>query len=1402
MINGQLFTTEFVLHGITELPVWQLLDTSAAFLTFRSGLTAHYSALAWASTLNEEQTEDALIAPVLDLLGWENCTIAQINGSAQGCEDVPDYLLFETSEAQALALELADAERTKFAVALLEAKRWTRPLDRADDAHIPTRKRLDYSAPSSQMLHYLARADVISERKLKWGVLTNGVLFRLYYQDGRSRSEDFFEVDLSLVFNLPGAPEPPERFEAQHLLKLFYLFFGRAGFAPQNWDVAERTLHLIGLHESQLYEARVAAELSDRVVNTLFPSLAGAIAMTDVNGRQDIAASMDTDAPYLRRGFYSRAYLDELREGTLVLLYRLLFVFYAEDRRLLALDRRFKNYSVSDLRGRIAQELDQGVVQAKNVARHWQHLDNLFALINIGDDDVGMPAYNGGLFQPDRAPILVRAHVGDRFLAPALDALSRRTHAPSKPRINYSDLSVSRLGSIYARLLETVLVQDDERQFTTMPASFAGKASGSDYTHDELVSLVIDQSMARLIRAKYDQFEAILTKFSQKTTLHSQDWKKLAKLDPATEILELSICDPAMGSGQFLVALVDYLTDQILAATHRAQSQVNEQVWAALKDAEQLWISPVLVRVADIRQRILQEASERGWSMRENQLDDRQIVRRIILKKMLFGVDKNPMAVELAKLTLWLHTFTVGAPLSFLDHHLKCGDSLHGEKLMQVGRDLSSIGVLFQTAELEHLALAAVHLQNVAGLTDTSLAEVHESKRLSDAADAQLRPVLNLLSFWRALRWLIPGWPTVKLAKIKDESVRLGLAELLSGRVNLTAALNAPTLAGEMAGNSAAIKAVHNLLSQTRAIAKREQFFHWTAAFPTVWTHPKSGFDAVISNPPWGRMKLQESAWFAERSSKIARQTRAADRKALIDEELKYQTERAQDYRRAAESRDTSMRVLRESGEYPLLSGDPHLYSLFVERAQALVHRRGMVGLLTPSGIAADKSVSELFRAISSTGRLAALFAFENKDCENKDLENKGLENKGLENKDLENIRCFFPDLDPHFKFCVLIFGAPAWKFPHADCAFFLHRGDEILAPERVLKLTAQDFLRINPNTGAAPFFRTPRDAEITLKIYRKHPVLVNRASSIEQRAWPVRYATMLHMTNDSKLFLTEAALKKQGFKPAARNRWKKGELQALPLYEGKMLHLYDHRAADVAQPEGIADAEKANPARFPAPQFRVIDDEEKSLAKYALTFKDATSASHARTMIAAIAPTSALGNTLPKIAVETIKDLPLLLANLCCFAYDYCARQKLQGQHLSWFIVEQLPLIPPARFQTSIGGTVIADYIRHEVLALSYTAHDLADFAVDMGYVDQNGQVLPPNVFDPDDRAHRMARLDALFFELYELSAKEIKYVLSSFPIAREKDEKQFGAFRTQTLILGYFKRLRGGRLLHDVLY
>jgi len=332
-------------------------------------------------------------------------------------------------------------------------------------------------------------------------------------------------------------------------------------------------------------------------------------------------------------------------------------------------------------------------------------------------------------------------------------------------------------------------------------------------------------------------------------------------------------------------------------------------------------------------------------------------------------------------------------------------------------------------------------------------------------------------------------------------------------------------------GDSPAIAALNVLIGEARALAARETFFHWWTAFPTVWrygTEADGGFDAVIGNPPWDRIKLQEVEWFAERKMDIARQARASDRKALIEKEQKRKTPLWADYMQASTTAEAMGRVVRESGEYPLLSGgDVNLYSLFVERATALVRANGIVGLLTPSGIAADKGASEFFRSITAPQamdllgdertRLAALYDFENR-------------------------KIFFPDIHASFKFCAFIFGGAQRRFDTARCAFFLHSLTELHDPDRVLELSAADFTRVNPNTGAAPIFRTQRDAKLTTRIYAANPVLVrheiaNGRVVAEHKAWPVRYNRMFDMTNDSDKFITRAELEKTGWKPAPLNR-------------------------------------------------------------------------------------------------------------------------------------------------------------------------------------------------------------------------------------------------------------------------
>ena len=599
--KANFFSSDFLLRGIQETNAWQDIS-DAALDTFIDRLRTHYAPFRADSTLNEAQTEDELIEPVIDLLGWNDAWISQVNLSETGREDVPDFLLFAEPAAKDRALQTSDDDRAHHGVALLEAKRWLRQLDRGEESiQVGNRKRRDFGAPSSQMLRYLSLADVMSDRAVKWGILTNGAIWRLYWQDARSRAEDFFEIDLAGLLGVPGVQPELDNYATRHGLKLFWLMFGRAAFNPQEWDIQRRSFHTIALAEARLYEETVSDQLGNRIFTEVFPSLCAAL------------AAGDTEAGKAAVGRYSEAYLVLLREAALVLLYRLLFLFYAEDRRLLpVMDARYASYSLSELRDVIAQARDGGKVLSERSTRYWDILNDLFRLIADGDDAVGMPAYNGGLFETARVPILARTRVVDARLAPVIDALSRRVEDVLKGRINYRDLSVAHLGGLYERLLEYRLEQA-HGALKVVKAGFARKGSGSYYTHDALVRLVIDESVGRLTQERQQAFEQLLAGFAGKAQLKPYEWDALEAADPASQFLALKICDPAMGSGHFLVALVDWLADRILEAAQDGAEKVNACGFAAhLVEAGRPWTSPIVARVADIRRRILTAAREHG----------------------------------------------------------------------------------------------------------------------------------------------------------------------------------------------------------------------------------------------------------------------------------------------------------------------------------------------------------------------------------------------------------------------------------------------------------------------------------------------------------------------------------------------------------------------------------------------------------------------------------------------------------------------------------------------------------------------------------------------------------------------------------------------------------------------
>ena len=1344
-IQGSLFSNDFLRESIVRLADWQALD-DADITALQQQLGAIIDGFPIAQTPNESQTEDDLIWPVLQSLGWTE-SLRQQNLSPRGREDVPDGLLFADEAAKARANGFAEEwKRYEIGLVAVESKRWLRPLDRRSG------RRGEETAPSTQMLRYLRRIDDVTTGKLRWGILTNGARWRLYYQGARSVSEQFFEIDLAMVLGLPGHNEGLFALtddERLHWLKVFTLVFRREAFLPAPAD--ERTFHQRALEEGKFYEERVATNLSNLVFGQVFPQLVKAIA----------AAAPDVP-------------LQEVREAALILLYRLLFILYAEDRDLLPVrDERYDDYGLREkVRSDVGSRKDRNDVFSETAARYWSVIDDLCRAIDNGDNSIGLPPYNGGLFDRDRTPLLANIRLGDRVMADVIDALSFEQTMDGRHYINYRDLSVQQLGSIYERLLEHEVIRDGD-EIIVRPNIFARKGSGSYYTPDDLVGLILRETIEPLVQTRLDTFNTKAAELRGSRLAEDRKLGILKRIDPAEKFLELKICDPAMGSGHFLVSLVDYLSDQVITAMAEAEATVE---WGD-------YISPLSERIDTIRNTILSNAEERGWTIDVEQLDDRHIIRRMVLKRCVYGVDKNLMAVELAKVSLWLHTFTVGAPLSFLDHHLTCGDSLFGS-WVRGGIDKATAygSPLLLHDPITHAVRAATAMQVIEGLTDVEIAEAHRSADIFDEVQDMTAPLNAFLSLIHAFDWL----------NIRDPADRTAIEAFFDGQfgdpVRIALGNIEPETRREDGQRFAAI------LEQAHALIAEECFLNWQVAFPGVWSDWDSvdligGFDAVIGNPPWDRMKLQQVEWFAARKPEIAMAQRAADRNRMIAELEQANDPLASDFTKAKERAEAGFRMARTSGDYPLLSGgDLNIYSLFVERAMAIVKREGIIGLLTPSGIASDKTAAPFFKGVATGGRLKALYDFENRGV-------------------------FFPDVHNSFKFCVFV-ASPSRIENVAQCAFYLHDVKTLNDPQRCFSLSAEDFASVNPNTGTAPIFRTRRDAELTTAIYDRLPVLVDRTDGDEVKALPVRYVRMFDMTNDSHLFRTRPELEEQeGAYPVAGNHFRSDVGEWVPLYEGKMVQAYDHRAARVvvnpenqhrpAQPVPATLEQHQDPNWFPDPQFW-IDSGNSPVANldYLLGFKDVTAPTNVRSMIASLIPATGVGNTFPLLLGDEAEGgldaslVAILLANCNSLVFDYVARQKIQGQHLNWYIVEQLPVVPQYQYEAvSFGPKTAAEIVREAVLELTYTAHDMAPFARDMGYVDEDENVKPPFIWDEERRLHLRAKLDAAFFHLYGITGRDdVRYIYSTFPIVEREEIQTHGRYLSCELCLAYMNALAAG--------
>ncbi len=782
-----LFSQHFLERRLPDETDWQV-DVDDVFANLKELYQEKKDFLA---TLNEAQTEQEFIRPVLDALGF--AYIPQTSFKKAGQVQRPDYALFD-KESKKRAQKVLKDERAFYsdALAILDAKYWARPLSeqRKNDA----RDEFKNANPTFQMVNYLIGTGV------DWGILTNGETWRLYYRLASSTATEFYQVNLVQLLEQDDAEQ----------FKYFYLFFRREAFERD----AQGKSFLERVREGSLTYARIIGDqLKDLVYEQVFPLLAGGfIAQRHGKG---VTENEETKR--------------EIYQATMSLLYKLLFLFYAEARSLLPVNHAgYRDNSLTTMARNVAARIDKGTPLGETSTRLYGELLNLFEVIDRGERQYQLPRYNGGLFSPKSSEnqFIAANKLNDEMLGRALDVLWRTDGEP----IDYGFIDVRTLGSIYEGLLEYKLhIKNASKGSVELKTDKKErKETGSYYTPDYVVKYIVHETLAPILAQREKQFADAVEKYhtllAKKHATKSLDVTRVLNRQiedaerAANEILlDIKVCDPAMGSGHFLVETVDYLTDGII----RILNQFPQD-------------NPLLKMLEQIRKTIVSEMAQQGIEVDVARLDDTSLLQRVVMKRCIYGVDYNTMAVELAKVSLWLHTFTVGAPLSFLDHHLRFGNSLLGAFARRVQNEFKADAPLLGSP-FEGILNAAKTMQEISLSSDATIADVEHSANLFDVFEQAVVPYKRLLDIY-----LMPYYGS----KRADEFLRLYGPDALTTPLDK---ISPP---------------YRKVFEERETMYADKRFFHWDLEFPevfidlhrTVWKE-NFGFDAVVGNPPYVDVK-------------------------------------------------------------------------------------------------------------------------------------------------------------------------------------------------------------------------------------------------------------------------------------------------------------------------------------------------------------------------------------------------------------------------------------------------------------------------------------------------------------------------------------------------------------------
>lgn len=1185
-------------------------------------------------------------------------------------------------------------------------------------------------APQAMVQDYLNRED-----RALWAIVSNGHQLRLLRDASSLTRQSFVEFDLDAIFT--------DQLYAD--FRVLFLTVHASRFAPRLDDKAAKAITPDADSDGSAEDADI--EVAEPKLDNCWLERWRTTAIDDgaralLNLQHGIAAALQE----LGTGFVAHPANVALREtlaaatdadrdlqrALLRIAYRLIVLFVVEDRDLLhrsdipesARTLYADYFSTARLRRLAAEPIGGWHTDL------WEaHQIVTDALAGDGLPSLGLSGLGASLYSRDALSILDRAKLPNRALLAAVRALAQIDDpVTGLPRpVDYRNLDSEELGGMYEGLLAyTPRYHADERTFTLDVATGNDrKKSGSYYTPSDLIALVLDEALDPLID------EAI------------------READPERALLELTVVDPACGSGHFVVAAAR----RIAAALATVRTGETEPTPAALRAA-----------TADV------------------------------IERCVYGVDLNDLAIEITKVALWLEAFDADRPFPFLDAHFRVGNALLGTTpgllrhnipdtaFVALGDDdkdwtkkLKSRNKAERQADQDQLTLNfGAETLNVETSQFTKAA--HDADTGTVASVAALRARADA---WRRLE----ADPELMAAKLAADA---WCAAFVQPKTGATTSGQGITHATVRALSETPESVPETLVSQINALARQYRFFHWHLEFPGIFTVPDDGsadadtgwtggFSCVLGNPPWESLALEDKQFFGNVGRRdIEHAATAAIRKTLIRQLAESDPGLHRQYCDASRQSEGFGRLAR-SGRFPLTAvGQINTYGLFAETMRTIVGRSGVVGVITPTGIATDKATAELFADTLTNSRLRAFYDFDNEAK-------------------------IFADVHHSFRFAITAMTGAGRYVDRTRFAFLIRYINNV--GFRRFELAATEVLKLNPNTGTLPMFRKRVDAEITLGIYNRHPILI-REEGGDGNLWELSFARQFHMADDSGLFQSP-----ENFMPDEFNGWSyvRSNTEYLPLYEGKMLWHFDHRFSTYRDASAaqlrvqtlprISDVQHDDPSIEPFARHWVSRSEvARKIGQnwdrdWLLGWRDVTRAGAERTFVPAVLPFSALGHKFIPAFPKNRAHGPIIQTIWSSIVFDYISRQKISGMSMTQFTLKQIACPSPSLFQQQPNwdrtGSTLADWVRSYALELSYTSWRLKPYAAEVG---DNGA---PFRWHPERRALLRADLDAGFFHIYGVNRNEAEHILESFDVVRKNEERDLGEYRTKRLVLQAYDRM-----------